>query len=72
MQTDIACCIKTKRGKCPVCNEYLGYMNSIELEILHLNRVSDTRLEDKKELNKIENLQLLHKDYQKTPLKIKN
>lgn len=63
---------KKQKGICPICNEGLGYINSIELEIHHFKRVCDTPLNDRKDLNKIDNLQLLHKDCHKTTLKIKN
>ena len=61
---------KNQNGKCIICNQGLGYINSIELEIHHINKVSDAGLKDGA-LNKIENLQLLHKECHKTTLKNK-
>jgi len=63
---------KNQNGICPICNQGLGYFNSTDLEIHHLKRVSDTPLGEMKDLNKVENLQLLHKECHKTTLKIKN
>lgn len=59
-----------QEGLCRICGQNLGYLTSENLEIHHLEMVSQLDIGDSS-LKDIDNLQLVHKSCHKTTLKLK-
>ena len=61
---------KRQQGLCAICGQGLGYLISENLEIHHIKRVSELKINDSR-LKNIDNLELVHKSCHKTTLSLK-